>query len=37
MQEIARIEISFLIHDGKKKIMTNVISGNRAWGFIRSL
>jgi hypothetical protein len=35
MEEIARIQISFLIDRGIRKVRTNVISGGRVWGSLK--
>jgi hypothetical protein len=35
MQEIAKLQISVLVDRGYKKIMTNVVRGDRVFGFIK--
>jgi hypothetical protein len=35
MEEIARIQISFLMDRGTRKVRTNVISGGRVWGCLK--
>jgi len=37
MEEVARIQISFLFDRGVKKVKTTVISGNRVWGFLKNI
>jgi hypothetical protein len=37
VKEVARIQISFLIDRGIKKVRTNVISGGRVWGSLKSV
>jgi hypothetical protein len=37
MEEIARIQISFLIDRGVRKVKTSVISGGRAWGSLKAI
>jgi hypothetical protein len=37
MEEVARIQISFLIDRGIRKIRTNIISGSRVWGSLKAV
>jgi hypothetical protein len=37
MEEVARIQISFLIDRGIRKIRTNVISGGKVWGSLKAV
>jgi hypothetical protein len=37
MEEVAKIQISFLIDRGIRKVRTNVISGGRVWGSLRTV